>query len=579
MLEPLDAAAVAAIAALYAPPGSDDPGEELLRASRGVPRRVHEAASEWARRAATERVDALAGRTAAGRSQARALGIRAGGERRRAADDAGADRAAAGAARGGLPVQGPGELRRRRRRVLLRARGARGGAGRAPGRRAAAGASSARPGAASPRSCAPGCCPRSAGGVLPGSQHWPQTVIRPGRAPGARAAPLAAARARRARRRPVRGAVHGLPRTSASGPSSCPRCCGSRASWSSPCARTSTAAARPTRELSRALGDNHVLVGPMSREELRRAIERPARRAGLVVEPELADALLADVEGEPGALPLLSTALLELWGRRDGRRLRLAAYARSGGVQGAVARLAEDAYVALDAGAAGRRAPRCSCALATRTRAARSCAARIALDEQDADVVARAHRAAAADASPRARSRSRTRRCCANGRGCAAGWTRTSRAAACTAGCARPRALGAAGATPAPSTAARRWPPRSTGRPSTAASWRRHRARLPRGRPARERRRPAPPAGRARRRGVAAGARADRRRSSRSSSATRRAPVRPPPTRNASAPRRSPRTTSTSRCCWRARASPCRTPRRPAATCSPRCSRARRRSE
>ena len=38
-------------------------------------------------------------------------------------------------------------------------------------------------------------------------------------------------------------------------------------------------------ELSRALGANHVLVGAMSRDELRRAIERPAQRAGLVVEP------------------------------------------------------------------------------------------------------------------------------------------------------------------------------------------------------------------------------------------------------------------------------------------------------
>ena len=98
-------------------------------------------------------------------------------------------------------------------------------------------------------------------------------------------------------------------------------------------------------ELSRLLGANHVLVGPMSRDELRRAIERPAQRVGLSVEPELVEALLADVEGQPGALPLLSTALLELWRERDGRRLRLAAYARSGGVQGAVARLAEDAFV------------------------------------------------------------------------------------------------------------------------------------------------------------------------------------------------------------------------------------------
>ena len=101
-------------------------------------------------------------------------------------------------------------------------------------------------------------------------------------------------------------------------------------------------------ELSRLVGANHVLVGPMTREELRRAIERPAERVGLSVEPELVDTLLRDVEDQPGALPLLSTALLELWRSRDGRHLRLAAYARSGGVQGAVARLAEDAFLALD---------------------------------------------------------------------------------------------------------------------------------------------------------------------------------------------------------------------------------------
>ena len=70
-----------------------------------------------------------------------------------------------------------------------------------------------------------------------------------------------------------------------------------------------------------------------------------ARRSasGCGVEPELADALVADVEGEPGALPLLSTALLELWQQRRRRRLRHAAYERTGGVRGAVARLAEDA--------------------------------------------------------------------------------------------------------------------------------------------------------------------------------------------------------------------------------------------
>ena len=100
--------------------------------------------------------------------------------------------------------------------------------------------------------------------------------------------------------------------------------------------------------LSKLLGANHVLVGPMRSDELHRAIELPARRVGLEVEPELVAALVTDVEGEPGALPLLSTALLELWQDRDGRRLRHATYERTGGVRGAVARMAEEAYGGLD---------------------------------------------------------------------------------------------------------------------------------------------------------------------------------------------------------------------------------------
>ncbi len=96
--------------------------------------------------------------------------------------------------------------------------------------------------------------------------------------------------------------------------------------------------------LAELLGGNQVLVGPMQASELRRAVELPAGRVGLRVEPELADALVDDVEGEPGALPLLSTALLELWQKREDKALTLAAYRESGGVHGAVARLAEGTY-------------------------------------------------------------------------------------------------------------------------------------------------------------------------------------------------------------------------------------------
>jgi hypothetical protein len=92
------------------------------------------------------------------------------------------------------------------------------------------------------------------------------------------------------------------------------------------------------------LSRNHVLVGPMGRDELTRAIEVPVARAGLGVERALVDALVADVAGQPGGLPLMSTALLELWRARDGRVLGYGSYRATGGVEGAVARLAEEAF-------------------------------------------------------------------------------------------------------------------------------------------------------------------------------------------------------------------------------------------
>src|SRR5262249_27855051 len=66
------------------------------------------------------------------------------------------------------------------------------------------------------------------------------------------------------------------------------------------------------RALASLLASDQILVGPMDREELRRAIELPAQRAGLTVQEELADSLVSDTAGQPGGLPLLSTALLEL---------------------------------------------------------------------------------------------------------------------------------------------------------------------------------------------------------------------------------------------------------------------------
>ena len=87
----------------------------------------------------------------------------------------------------------------------------------------------------------------------------------------------------------------------------------------------------------------------MSKPELRRAVRKPAELAGLEVDPELVDALVDDVASETGGLPLLSTALVELWRARDGRQLTSETYRRLGGVHGIVERHAEAAYRSLSA--------------------------------------------------------------------------------------------------------------------------------------------------------------------------------------------------------------------------------------
>ena len=210
-----------------------------------------------------------------------------------------------------------------------------------------------------------GLLPALAGGVLPGSEGWRRLLLRPGERP-----------LEELRRVLVSGAKDPLAEALDTLPSgarlllavdqleelftAC-RSDADRAAFADTLAR---AAADPDSRavvvvalradfygrfaaypgLAELLGGNQVLVGPMQASELRRAIELPAGRVGLRVEPELADALVDDVEGEPGALPLLSTALLELWQKRQGNALTLAAYRESGGVHGAVARLAEGTY-------------------------------------------------------------------------------------------------------------------------------------------------------------------------------------------------------------------------------------------
>ncbi|MET7685345.1 helix-turn-helix domain-containing protein [Streptomyces sp. NPDC005423] len=122
-------------------------------------------------------------------------------------------------------------------------------------------------------------------------------------------------------------------------------------------------------ELAPVFGDGLFVLPPLSVAELREAVLRPARLAGMTLEPGLLPLLLRDAglrdEPDPaqwhtaapagrgadetpsGALPLVSHALLATWQQREGTVLTVAGYERTGGIQGAVARTAETVFARL----------------------------------------------------------------------------------------------------------------------------------------------------------------------------------------------------------------------------------------
>jgi WD40 repeat protein/class 3 adenylate cyclase len=376
-LPPLDGEAVSAIAALYV-------GREISRmpiaaireASGGRPGLIHELAGEWATNEASRRLGSTAGRTASGRRELHAM------ESELASNI--------------VDLQQIRE-RSRRARAIGEARGALGGQqicpfkGLAPfqsddaefyfGRERLIAELVARlvgatflalvgpSGSGKSSAVRAGLLPALAAGVLPGSAAWPQVVMRPGDHPVAAleralstvspaGSPEDAAGALPAGGRLVLAIDQFEEVFTQAGQEDRDRfidvvttatidperrvvvVLAIRADFYGRCAAHAG--------LAELMGSSHVLVGPMRADEFARAIELPAEAAGLRIEPELTAALVADVLDEPGGLPLLSTALLELWQRRDGRTLRLSAYQETGGVRGAVARLAEEAYARLE---------------------------------------------------------------------------------------------------------------------------------------------------------------------------------------------------------------------------------------
>ncbi len=101
------------------------------------------------------------------------------------------------------------------------------------------------------------------------------------------------------------------------------------------------------RPLSDRLQGAQVNVGPMTRAELEQAITAPARRVELSFADGLVTRILDDVGDEPGHLPLLEFVLKRLWEDRQGPELSHQAYEAMGGLQGAVAKKAEEVFAKL----------------------------------------------------------------------------------------------------------------------------------------------------------------------------------------------------------------------------------------
>jgi uncharacterized protein YjbI with pentapeptide repeats len=101
------------------------------------------------------------------------------------------------------------------------------------------------------------------------------------------------------------------------------------------------------RPFADALCEADVKLGPMTPEELRQAIEKPAQTQGVTFEPGLVERILIDVGSEPGNLPLLEFALTALWEQQTRGELTHATYDSIGRVEGALSRHADQVLARL----------------------------------------------------------------------------------------------------------------------------------------------------------------------------------------------------------------------------------------
>ena len=104
-------------------------------------------------------------------------------------------------------------------------------------------------------------------------------------------------------------------------------------------------------DLNELLNQQFVQIGAMGEKELVSAIAQPALRVGLRIDPDLIAQIINDMQGEPGALPLMQFALKDLFDSEQARggliALTLEGYLEHGGIHKALERHADDSFAQL----------------------------------------------------------------------------------------------------------------------------------------------------------------------------------------------------------------------------------------
>ncbi|MEM9149164.1 MAG: caspase family protein [Cyanobacteria bacterium P01_F01_bin.3] len=111
----------------------------------------------------------------------------------------------------------------------------------------------------------------------------------------------------------------------------------------------------PYQRLKALVEKNTVLLTPMSYEQIKSVVKKPAEKMGIELDPTMLYTLMTDTNGAPGELALIQQTLLELWRKREtdltggaAPKLTMDAYMSLGGVKNVMTHRATTVYESLN---------------------------------------------------------------------------------------------------------------------------------------------------------------------------------------------------------------------------------------